>query len=129
MRRAFILGLACAALTAAAQDRPMPSLPGFSAGMMIDRRQLKGMQMQMPWPEEQKEIERQSAEISRLSDEMQRLQRLGRLDEAEALARKLDELMNSGPLGARMQQQRERTRDVLRQFAPALGIDVPEEAL
>jgi hypothetical protein len=81
--------------------------------------------MQMPSKEELAELERQSAEISRLNNEIQRLQRLGRLDEAEALGRKLDELMSSGPMGAMMREQRARTSDLLRQFAPAMGIDLP----
>ena len=107
----------------------MPSLPGFPGGMLIDLWQLQRAPMRVPTKEEAKELERQSAEMSRLNSEIQRLQRLGRLEEAEALGRQLDELMSSGPMGEMLQQQRSATRDMLRQMGPALGIDLPEEAL
>src|SRR5262245_46998611 len=61
--------------------------------------------MYIPTPEESAQLQRDAAEMQTLRTEMQRLQRLGRFDEAQVLARRLDELMNSGPM-ARMREQR-----------------------
>jgi CHAT domain-containing protein/tetratricopeptide (TPR) repeat protein len=56
--------------------------------------------------------------MQRLTTEMQRLQRLGRFDEAQALGRRVDELMSKGPMGRTFGETMGRSADVLRQLPP-----------
>jgi hypothetical protein len=55
-------------------------------------RQMQQMQggMQMPSREELEQMQRDAAEMQRLHTEMERLRNLGRYDEAQALAKRLD---------------------------------------
>jgi CHAT domain-containing protein/tetratricopeptide (TPR) repeat protein len=97
-------------------------------GRDISREQLEQMQRQrgampaMPTPtrEEAAQMERESAEMGRLSKEIERLHRLGRYDEATVLSKRLDELMNSGPTARYRQQMMESLGDVMRQLPPGM---------
>jgi CHAT domain-containing protein len=62
--------------------------------------QMQGMRI--PTPQEMQQLQRDAAEMQTLMTEIQRLQRLGRYDEAQALGRRLDELMKSGPVSSMM---------------------------
>lgn len=76
--------------------------------------QQQGQSFQMPSREEMEQMQRDAAEMQRLQKDLERAQRLGRFDEAQAIAKRLDELMNSGATGRMMQQQRGRMGDVMR---------------
>ncbi len=94
-------------------------------------RQMQQMQggMQMPSKEEMAQMQRDAAEAQTLLTEMQRLQRLGRYDEAQVLSKRLDELMNSGPMGRMREQTRERSRDLTRMLPPGAlpeGMDLDQ---
>jgi len=56
----------------------------------------------MPSREQMEQMQRDAAEMQTLTKELERLQRLGRFDEAQAVAKQLDELMKRGPMGAMM---------------------------
>ncbi|HEX6689921.1 MAG TPA: hypothetical protein VF110_02085, partial [Burkholderiales bacterium] len=98
-------------------------------------RQMQEMQRQsgmyIPTPEESKQMQRDAAEMQTLMTEMQRLQRLGRFDEAQVLAKRIDELMNSGPMARmREQQMQGRMGEAMRQALPPgtlpEGVDLDE---
>ena len=90
------------------------------------RQQSQGMQMQPLTREEAAQMQRDAEEMQRLSKEMERLHRLGRFDEAQAVAKRIDELMNSGPAARLREQQMGHMGDVLRQLPPGMlpeGVD------
>jgi CHAT domain-containing protein len=78
--------------------------------------QMQGMRI--PTPQEMQQLQRDAAEMQTLMTEMQRLQRLGRYDEAQALGRRLDELMKSGPMSSMMGGVMGGAAEALRHMAP-----------
>lgn len=100
----------------------------FPFGRSISREQIEQMQRQqggfqnMPTPtrEEAAQMERDAAEMDRLNKEIERLQRLGRFDEAQALSKRVDELMNSGPTARYRDQMMGNIGELMRQLPPGM---------
>jgi len=98
----------------------------FPFGRGISREQMEQMQRQqggmqsmpMPTREEAAQMQRDAAEMQRLGSEIERLQRLGRYDEAQVLSKRLDELMNSGPTARYREQMMGGMGDLMRLLPP-----------
>jgi len=89
-------------------------VPGLLFGALI-----QGLQgTQTPSFGELSEMKRQSEEMTTLQTEIARLKRLGRFAEAEALNRRLSEVMSSGPLGRMMNEGMRNSREMQQQLPP-----------
>ena len=83
------------------------------------QRQRGGMQaMPTPTREEAAQMQRDAAEMQTLSKELERLHRLGRYEEAQAVSKRLDELMSSGPTARYREQMMGNMGDMMRMLPP-----------
>ena len=81
----------------------IPGMPGISYGDLA-------------------ELNRQSKEMASLQTEIDRLKRLGRFEEAQALDRRLNEVRSSGPLGRMLEQGIRQSREMPSTGVPQAGI-------
>jgi CHAT domain-containing protein/tetratricopeptide (TPR) repeat protein len=103
---------------------------GPSDEQLRQMQQMQGQGMYIPTPEESKQMQRDAAEMQRLLPEIQRLQRLGRFEEAQVLSKRMDELMSSGPTARMLGQQRGQMGEAMRALPPGtLPEGMTEEAL